>query len=231
MAPLAREGLREIRAWVFDAYGTLFDYASAAARCTDMLGNDAVRLTELWRQKQLQYAWLRSLQGDYADFWQVTGDALDFAMASLGIQNDGLRARLMQLYLTLEPFPEVANVLSVLKAANLRTAILSNGSRAMLTAVVENAGLTQLLEHVLSVDEVGVYKTHPAVYRLAVERLAVPAHAIAFVSSNAWDAYAASAFGMRVLWCNRYGALPEKLPGNPDLVIRSLSEIPDLIQT
>ena len=231
MTSVAGDGLKEIRAWVFDAYGTVFDYASAATRCTGILGNDAARLTERWRQKQLQYAWLRTLQGDYADFWQVTGDALDFAMASLGIHNDELRERLMQLYLTLEPFPEVASVLSVLKTANFTTAILSNGSREMLAAVVENAGIAQLLDNVLSVDEVRAYKTHPSVYRLAVERLGVPAHAIAFVSSNAWDAYAASAFGMRVLWCNRYGDHPEKLPGNPDLIIRSLSEIPDLIKT
>jgi 2-haloacid dehalogenase len=188
-------------------------------------------LTELWRQKQLQYAWLRTLQGDYADFWQVTGDALDFAMASLGIQNDALRDRLMQLYLTLEPFPEVAGVLSALRSANFKTAILSNGSREMLAAVVKNAGIAQLLDHVLSVDEVRAYKTHPSVYRLAVERLGVPAHEIAFVSSNAWDAFAASAFGMRVLWCNRYGGQPEKLPGKPDVIISSLSEIPALIQT
>src|SRR5262249_21909933 len=153
----------------------------------------------------LQYTWLRSLAGRYADFWQVTGDALDFALETLGIDRPGLRDRLMTLYLTLEPFPEVPDVLRRLKQGGLRTAILSNGSPQMLDAMVKGNKLEGLLAAVLSVDAVGVYKTHPTVYQLAVDRLGVPAAEISFQSSNAWDAYAASAFGMRVVWCNRYG--------------------------
>jgi 2-haloacid dehalogenase len=223
-APLAG-----VQACVFDAYGTLFDFASAARGCADVLGEGIDRLTALWRDKQLQYTWLRAVQGRHADFWQVTGDALDFALATLGIDRPGLRGRLMDLYLGLDPFPEVPDVLRHLKNAGMRTAILSNGSPSMLDAVVKTSGLGALLDLVLSVEAVGVYKPHPKVYQLAVDRLTVPAAAIAYQSSNAWDAYAASALGMRVVWCNRYGAQPERLPGAPDRTIRSLAELPSLV--
>jgi 2-haloacid dehalogenase len=221
--------LSGIRACVFDAYGTLFDFASAAGRCRDVLGDDVDRLTALWRDKQLQYAWLRSLQDRHADFWQVTGDALDFALETLGLDGRGLRERLMTLYLTLDAFPEVPATLARLKQAGLRTAILSNGSPRMLAAVVAAARLEPVLDHVLSVEEVGVYKPHPKVYRLAVDRLGGPAAGIAFQSSNGWDAHGASAFGMRVVWCNRYGQRPERLPGRPDHEVRSLAELPALL--
>jgi len=220
--------LSDIRACVFDAYGTLFDYASAAAGCRHVLGDRIGPLTALWRDKQLQYTWLRALQGRHADFWQVTGDALDFALG-LGLDDPPLRGRLMDLYRTLDTFPEVPEMLKRLKAAGLRTAILSNGSPDMLDAAVNKAGIGDLLDAVLSVELVGVYKPHPKVYQLAVDRLAVPAGAISFQSSNAWDAYAASAFGMRVVWCNRYGQRPERLPGKPDHEIASLAELPELV--
>jgi 2-haloacid dehalogenase len=193
------------------------------------LGESIDKLTALWRDKQLQYTWLRALQGRHADFWQVTGDALDFALETLTIEKPGLRDRLMNLYLTLDAFPEVPDVLKRLKTAGLRTAILSNGSPMMLDAAVKEAGLGSLLDAVLSVEEVGVYKPHPKVYQLAVDRLGVPAGAIAYESSNAWDAYAASAFGMQVVWCNRYGQRPERLPGKPDRMVRSLAELPSLV--
>jgi 2-haloacid dehalogenase len=223
-APLA-----SVRACVFDAYGTLFDFAAAARGCRDVLGESIDKLTALWRDKQLQYTWLRALQGRHADFWQVTGDALDFALETLTLDKPGLRDRLMNLYLTLDAFPEVPDVLKRLKTAGVRTAILSNGSPMMLDAAVKEAGLGSLLDAVLSVEEVGVYKPHPKVYQLAVDRLGVPAGAIAYESSNAWDAYAASAFGMQVVWCNRYGQRPERLPGKPDRMVRSLAELPSLV--
>jgi 2-haloacid dehalogenase len=223
-APLA-----SVRACVFDAYGTLFDFAAAARGCRDVLGESIDKLTALWRDKQLQYTWLRALQGRHADFWQVTGDALDFALETLTIEKPGLRDRLMNLYLTLDAFPEVPDVLKRLKTAGVRTAILSNGSPMMLDAAVKEAGLGSLLDAVLSVEEVGVYKPHPKVYQLAVDRLGVPAGAIAYESSNAWDAYAASAFGMQVVWCNRYGQRPERLPGKPDRMVTSLAELPSLL--
>ena len=221
--------LQGIRACVFDAYGTLFDYASAAARCRDVLGGKLEPLNALWRDKQLQYSWLRAAQGRHADFWQVTGDALDYAMESLGIADAVLRERLMDLYLTLDAFAEVPDTLAKLKWAGLKTAILSNGSPAMLAAAVDGAKLGALLDAVISVEEAVVYKPHPSVYRLAVERFGIVANEIAFISSNGWDAHAASAFGMRVVWCNRYGQRAERLPGNPDRVIATLSELPALI--
>jgi len=221
--------LRGVQACVFDAYGTLFDFAAAARKCRDVLGDDIDRLTALWRDKQLQYTWLRAAQERHADFWQVTGDALDFALETMGLEKPGLRARLMSLYLTLDPFPEVPNVLRKLKTAGMRAAILSNGSPAMLESAVKAARLEPLLDAVLSVEEVGVYKPHPKVYQLAVDRLAIPASAISFQSSNAWDAYAASAFGMQVVWCNRYGQRRERLPGSPDREIDSLAQLPALV--
>jgi 2-haloacid dehalogenase len=226
MSPTALDG---VKACVFDAYGTLFDFATAARGCRDVLGDDVDRLTALWRDKQLQYTWLRAAQGRHAEFWQVTGDALDFAMETLGIDKPGLRERLMTLYLTLETFPEVPDVLARLKRAGLKTAILSNGSPKMLDALVQGADLVDLIDSVLSVEEVGVYKPHRSVYQLAVDRLGVPASAIAFQSSNAWDAYAASAFGMQVVWCNRYSQRRERLPGRPDREVKSLAELPSLV--
>lgn len=226
---MAQEAL-PVRACVFDAYGTLFDFASAAARCADVLGDKAAAVTALWRDKQLQYTWLRSLQGRHADFWQVTGEALDFTLETLKIGDAKARDRLLNLYRTLECFPEVPQVLRQLKGAGFVTAILSNGSPAMLADAVAGAKLGSLLDHVLSVEDVGVFKPHASVYRLAVDRLGVPAGAISFQSSNAWDAYAASAFGMRVVWCNRYGQRRERLPGAPDREIRSLAELPPLLR-
>ncbi len=219
----------KVRACVFDAYGTLFDFASAAAACRDVLGERAATLTALWRDKQLQYTWLRGLQGRHADFWQVTSDALEFTLESLGIADSSLRARLLNLYRTLQCFPEVPQVLTDLKQAGFVTAILSNGAPAMLADAVKGAGLGGLLDHVLSVEQVGVFKPHPSVYQLAVDTLGLPAGKIAFQSSNAWDAHAASAFGMRVVWCNRYAQRRERLPGSPDREIRSLAELPALL--
>jgi 2-haloacid dehalogenase len=224
------QSLIGVRACVFDAYGTLFDFASAAKGCQDVLGDDIARLTALWRDKQLQYTWLRALQGRHADFWQVTGDALDFALETLAIDKPGLRDRLMNLYLTLDAFQEVREVLGRLRRDGLKTAILSNGTPAMLNAAAKAARLDDLLDAILSVEDVGVYKPHPKVYQLAVDRLGIPADAIAYQSSNAWDAYAASAFGMQTVWCNRYDQRRERLPGLPDRMIKSLAELPDLVR-
>ena len=225
------EPLTGIKACVFDAYGTLFDFATAARRCQDELGDHVATLSALWRDKQLQYTWLRAAQGRHADFWQVTGDALDYALDTLNINRPGLRERLMQLYLTLDAFPEVPEVLRSLRKSGLRTAILSNGSPRMLDAAVKGAGLDGLFDQVLSVEAVGVYKPHPKVYQLAVDALGISAHSISFQSSNAWDAHAASAFGMQVVWCNRYGQRAERLPGAPDREIATLAGLPALVCT
>lgn len=216
------------RACVFDAYGTLFDYASAALRCGEVLGPNREALNRLWREKQLQYTWLRTLQDKHADFWQVTGEALDYALRALGIEVAGLKERLMEAYLTLDAFPEVPDVLRRLKSKGIRTAVLSNGSPQMLEAAIASAGISGLLDEVLSVEEVGAYKPHPSVYQLAVDRLGVRREEISYQSANAWDAWAASAFGMHVVWCNRYSQPPENLPGRPDHEVTSLADLPFL---
>lgn len=219
-----------VRACVFDAYGTLFDFASATSRSQRLPREVAGTLANLWRDKQLQYTWLRGLQGRHASFWQVTGDALDFSLATLSIADPDVRSELMSLYRSLDAFPDAVDALRQLKASGYRTAILSNGSPDMLADAVASARIGGLVDDVLSVDEVGVFKPHPKVYQLACDRLQLPASAISFQSSNAWDAYAASAFGMRVVWCNRYGHRPERLPGSPDREISSLAELPNLLE-
>ena len=221
--------LSGVRACVFDAYGTLFDFASAAARCPGIPEDKRAALTTLWRDKQLQYTWLRTLQDRYVDFGQVTAEALDFALDSLDLRDTALREQLLQLYQNLQAFPEVADTLRRLRAAGFRTAILSNGTPAMLDAAISASGLQGLFDAVLSVEAVRVFKTHPKVYAYALQQLDLQAGQVSFQSSNGWDAYAASAFGMRVVWCNRYGQRAEQLPGSPDHVIRNLAELPALL--
>lgn len=223
-----------VRACVFDAYGTLFDHASAALRYSAKLKEKTEPLTRLWRQKQVEYTWLRAVQQRHTDFWQVTADALDFAMESVGIEDSGLRGELLQSYLRLEAFADVLPAMRKIRAMGMRTAILSNGTPEMLAAAVSSAGLEGLFEAVISVEEAGVFKPHPRVYELALERLGVDRLGlergeILFLSSNGWDAYAASAFGMRVAWCNRYGQVAERLPGKPEYEIRTLAELPGLL--
>jgi 2-haloacid dehalogenase len=221
--------LKNIDACVFDAYGTLFDFNSAASAARDELGEDWQRLSDLWRLKQLQYTWLRGLAQHHADFRQVTGDALDFALASLKIERPGLRDRLMDLYLRLTTYPEVPAMLRELKGRGMKLAILSNGTPPMLAAVVRNSGLEDVFDAVLSVEEVGVYKPHPSVYRLAAERLQIAPARICFLSSNGWDAYSAKAFGFRVIWCNRFGQVAERIPDMPDGEIADLSVLPAMV--
>lgn len=219
----------EIEAVVFDAYGTLFDIDAPLARRRERLGETADQLSELWRRKQLEYAWLRTIMGRYIDFWHVTGEALDFAMASLGIQDSLLRAELMQTYLNLDAYPDAAGALDALREKGLRTAILSNGSPTMLTAAVNRAEFTRRLETVISVEERAAYKPHPSVYLLAVEKLGVAAPHVAFISANGWDVAGAAAFGFQTAWINRRNAPQESLPASPGIVITSLADLPRLI--
>lgn len=228
--------LTGIEACVFDAYGTLFDVHSAVAQCRDRFALEpgaARTMSETWRTRQLQYTWLRSLMGRHADFWQVTGDALDFALDTAfgpGKAPDGLRQSLMDSYLALHAYPEVPGVLRALKAGGMKTAVLSNGSPLMLEKVCVSAGLDAVLDAVLSIEDVGIYKPHPSVYRLAVDRLGLSAPAaVSFQSSNAWDAAAAAAFGFMVVWCNRFGQARERLPGKPDIEVTSLVDLPAIV--
>jgi 2-haloacid dehalogenase len=221
--------IEDIGACVFDAYGTLFDVNAAAAQCRDALGDKADELSALWRTRQLEYTWLRSLMQEYVEFWQVTGDGLDYALAVLGIEDDALRQRLMDIYMRLDAYPEVKDVLTTLKAGGLKTAILSNGSPKMLAAAVENAGINEALDDTFSVDSIGIYKPHPSVYQMAVDGLDVSPERICFMSSNAWDAAAAANFGFRVVWVNRFGQPQERIPGDPEQVIKTLEALPPLL--
>jgi 2-haloacid dehalogenase len=218
-----------IGACVFDAYGTLFDFNAAAARFEAELGGKAAKLSEIWRAKQLQYTWLRSLMDDYADFWTVTGEALDYALDAVDINDEEIRSKLLNAYLTLDAYPEVPEMLQTLKSAGVRTAILSNGSPVMLDAAVKAAGLEDLLDATLSVEDVGIFKPHRSVYQLAVGVLGISAERVSFQSSNSWDAAGAAHFGFRVAWCNRFGQPEEQLPGKPDVQIKTLAELPPLL--
>jgi 2-haloacid dehalogenase len=225
---MSAASMRGIRACVFDAYGTLFDVHSAVARLRARVGAQADALSQLWRAKQLEYTWLRALMGRHADFWQVTGDALDYALDRTGTDRV-LREPLLQAYLALDAYPEVPDVLRRLREAGLRTAILSNGAPEMLAAGAASAGIAELLDAILSVEEVGFYKPHPKVYQLAVDRLAVRPDQIAFQSSNAWDVHGAASFGLRAVWINRQGLPPERLPGAPEHELRDLTGLPALL--
>ena len=219
-----------LRALVFDAYGTLFDVHSVIALCEELWPGKGAALSQLWRAKQLEYTWQRSLMRRYQDFGRVTEAALGYACSAFGLPLDaGRRGRLMNAYRSLAIFPEVRDALQELKGRQLKLAILSNGSPAMLRPVVANAGLRGLITALISVDPKKVYKPAPVVYRLAVEKLRVPKAAIGFVSSNCWDACGAKSFGFRVFWINRTGAPVDALGAPPDHVIKGLDELPALI--
>ena len=218
-----------ISACVFDAYGTLFDVHSAVAKHYARIGDQAEQLSQIWRSKQLEYTWLRTLMGAYCDFWQVTGDALYFALNVVQIDDHGLHDDLMQAYLSLDTYPEVRSVLEALKASNRGTAILSNGSPMMLAAAVDNADIAPLLDVCLSVDCVGAFKPSPQAYQLALDKLELSSANILFMSSNGWDVAGASQFGMNTVWVNRFLHTAERLPSPPALELSDLSGLLDIL--
>ncbi|ACL56444.1 haloacid dehalogenase type II [Methylobacterium nodulans] len=199
------------RAVVFDAYGTLLDVHSAVQRHAAAVGPDARSLSDTWRQKQLEYSWVLSLCGRYAPFWALTERALDYALARHPGVDRGVRSALLEAYRVLDAYAEVPRTLAALRAAGLRTAILSNGDAAMLDAALRAAALQDHLDAVLSVDPAGVFKTSPRAYDLVPERLGVGVSETAFVSSNRWDVAGAAAYGFAPVWVNRAG-LPDEYP-------------------
>jgi 2-haloacid dehalogenase len=213
-----------IQALAFDAYGTLFDVHSVISTCNQVFPDKGPALSQLWRAKQLEYTWLRSLMSRYEDFWQVTESALMFACRSLGLScPPATRHKLMDAYLRLDPYPEVRQALESLSRYKL--AILSNGSPRMLAAVVDSAGLRGVFANVISVDEVKIFKPSPRVYELAPRHLKVPEEAIGFISSNFWDIAGAKSFGLWTCWINRSKAPEEELGLRPDAIISSLAEL------
>ena len=216
--------MRPVRGYVFDAYGTLFDVHSVIDAGRAITGDPAA-LSLLWRQKQLEYTWLRSLMGRYEDFWAITEAALRFSIRRLGLAaTDAQVARLMDAYLSLACFPDVE--LALARLASHPCAILSNGSPRMLAAAVASSGIGRHLQHVLSVDAVKTFKPAPAVYALGPQALGHSASELLFVSSNAWDVAGAKSFGYQVTWCNRTGAPAEELGIAPDLEITRLDQLP-----
>lgn len=214
-------------AFLFDAYGTLFDVHSAVRRLSASLGPEGPMISTLWRAKQIEYSWLRSLMGTHADFWQLTQDALDYALSYYGQAADpALRAALLSAYETLDPYPDARRLLESLAARGIPAAILSNGTPAMLASAVRGAKFENLLSGVLSVESVGVFKPDQRVYALGAAHFpGLAPENIAFVSSNGWDAAGAAVYGFRVAWVNRTDAPPDRLPGQPAQVVRSLSEL------
>jgi 2-haloacid dehalogenase len=218
---------------VFDAYGTLFDVAAAArALAAEKAGERFAevwpRLAEVWRLKQLQYTWLRATCGVHADFLQVTEEALDYAAETVGGIAEEERRALMDLYFALEAYPEVGPALTALKEGGFETAILSNGSLPMLEAAAERAGVRNLLDEILSVESVGVFKPARAVYDLVGHRFGRSPREVLFASSNGWDAAAAAGYGFRTVWVNRAEAPVERLPWRPHRVAADLRAIPEL---
>lgn len=222
--------LQGIRACVFDAYGTLFDIHAPMRKLAPEIGEHAEAMSKLWRQKQLEYTWLRSLMGVHADFWHVTGEALDYAMQFYGVSEPGLRDEIMALYLNLEAYPDVAAALEAVKGRSKLTAILSNGSPSMLDAAVRHAGVEKLFNMVLSVEDVGIYKPSRRVYRHAMQKLQIhDAPSICFVSANTWDAQAAAQFGFQAVRVDRFGLKDDRIPGKVSAVIKDLSELAGIV--
>jgi 2-haloacid dehalogenase len=213
------------KAFAFDAYGTLFDVHSAVRKHADALGPAGKQLSDLWRAKQLEYSWTRSLMGSYTDFWRLTEEALDFALASVPGVEVAMRDPLLEAYWTLECYPEVPEVLSRLREAGAQTAILSNGSPDMLDAAIQSAGLTGLFDAVLSVDAIKIFKTAPEVYQMVTDTFDLRPDEISFQSSNRWDIAGAHKFGFHTVWINRSGQPDEYLNYGPARVITDLAAI------
>lgn len=214
------------KVYVFDAYGTLFDVHAAVARFKDEIGPQADRLSEMWRIKQTEYTWNYSLMGQYRDFRDLTAAALDVSATLCGGLSDGMRAKLIEAYEELDAYPDVVPTLKRLRGSGVKTAILSNGSSGMLENATRAAGLTDLLDAVLSVDLVRTFKTSPAVYELVGKTFATEPEDVSFQSSNRWDIAGATAFGFRTVWINRTGKPDEYYDLSPDRVLTSLDALP-----
>jgi 2-haloacid dehalogenase len=212
--------------YLFDAYGTLFDVHSAAARLNARIGPVVDRLSEIWRAKQLEYTWVHAAIGQRATFWQLTERSLDYAIAASGATVDDMtRAALLDAYRELDAYPEAAGVLNTLKENGARLAILSNGDPDLLERAVDSCGLTGLFDMLLSVADAGTFKPDAMVYRLAVDAFDTPPAAMTFCSSNRWDIAGGRAFGFRCVWVNRLGRPDEYPDQQPDRIVSSLQDL------
>ncbi|MBP1850194.1 haloacid dehalogenase type II [Rhizobium halophytocola] len=215
----------QFSAYVFDAYGTLFDVHAAVRRHADRVGPDHLRFSEMWRAKQLEYSWVRALMGRYRDFWTLTEEALDYCFTHIPSADRRLRDDLLSAYWTLDCYPEVPAVLRRLKSQGSKVAILSNGSPDMLAAAVKNAALDEVIDDVFSVEPLKTFKTAPPVYDLVATQYRLYPQAVSFQSSNRWDVAGAHAFGFRTVWLNRAGLPDEYTDLPPDLILPSLESL------
>lgn len=223
--------MKAIQGVLFDLYGTLYDVHSVAGRCSEFFPGRGMEISTLWRQKQLEYTWLRSLMGQYLSFEQATEDALVYTCKRLGLSLDvGRQAILCDAYLQLSPYPETPGALAALQSMDLPLAILSNGSVNSIHSVVTHSGLRDRFAHLISVENVEVFKPHRSVYELGEQTFGVPRDQILFVSSNAWDASGASHFGYSVAWVNRTGNTFEELGARPDIEVTGLDALPQWVR-
>ena len=223
--------LEDIEAFAFDAYGTLFDVFSVTTLCEELFPSAGTALAQLWRAKQLQYSLLRSLMGRHRDFWQVTEDGLVYASRSLGLDLTSARRRqLMEAYLSLTAFADVKPGLEALRQAGRRLAILSNGEPRMLEAAARSAGIDALLDEIISVEDVKIFKVSPRVYNLGLERMGVSRPTLGFVSSNSWDINGAGSAGLTTFWIQRSeGEPPEELGFPAQGAVRTITELASLV--
>ncbi|MBI4274200.1 MAG: haloacid dehalogenase type II [Rhizobiales bacterium] len=216
------------RAFVFDAYGTLFDVHAAIARHRAACGSDADRLSDIWRTKQLEYTWTLTLSGQYVDFWTLTERALDYSLARVPSVDKAIKSKLLEAYFALDAFPDARVALQDLKKRGERTAILSNGSPKMLQGAVEGSQMTTLLDKVLSVDAIRIYKPRKEVYAMVTQTFGNKPGDVVFVSSNRWDVMGAIACGFRGVWVNR-GKMPDEyFDQRPEIVLPDLTSLPAL---
>ena len=220
--------MKNIKAIIFDAYGTLFDVNSAAEKCKDKIGDKWEAFANYWRTTQLEYTWLRSLMKRHKDFWQVTGDSLDKSMKVFNIDNS-MRNELLDLYKILSPYPEVPEILKSLKEKDYKLSILSNGTPSLLNELVKSNNLENLFDDVFSIEEVGVYKPDSKVYDLPIKKYKIKNNEVAFLSANTWDVSGGGNYGFNSIWVNRNNSIFDNLDFKPEHQIKSLKELINLI--
>ena len=220
--------MKNIKAIIFDAYGTLFDVNSAAEKCKDKIGDKWEPFANFWRTTQLEYTWLRSLMKRHKDFWQITEESLDKSMVAFNIDPE-MKNELLNLYKVLSPFQEVPETLKSLKEKNFKIAILSNGTPSLLNDLVKSNNLNNLFDDLFSIEEVKIYKPHPKVYDLPIEKYKIKKNEVAFLSANTWDVSGAGNYGYQSIWVNRNNNIFDNLDYKPNNQIKNLSELINLI--
>ena len=220
--------MKNIKAIIFDAYGTLFDVNSAAEKCKDKIGTKWVGFANFWRTTQLEYTWLRSLMGRHKNFWQITEDSLDKSMKTFNI-DASMKNELLNLYKILSPYKEVPETLKKLREKNFKLAILSNGTPSLLKDLVKSNNLDNLFDDLFSIEEVGIYKPDPKVYDLPVKKYKIKSNEITFLSANTWDVSGGGNYGYHSIWVNRNNNVFDNLDYKPSSQVKNLSELIDLI--